>query len=60
MAVNSWAVSIMRYDAGIFKWNKNELQELERKTRKFLTMNKEMHPRRDFAWLHVSRKKWWM
>ena len=44
MALNTWAVSILRYDAGILKWNKNELQEMDRKTRKFMTMNKELHP----------------
>ena len=56
MAMNAWAVSILRYCAGILKWNKNELQEMDRKIRKFMTMNKELHPRSDVAWLYVSRK----
>ena len=56
MALNTWAVSILRYGAGIFKWNKNELREMDRKTRKFMTMNKEYHPRSDVARLYVSRK----
>ena len=56
MTLNTWAVSILRYGAGILKWNKNELQEMDRKTRKFMTMNKELHPRSDVARLHVSRK----
>ena len=51
MALNTWAVSILRYGAGILKWNKNELQEMDRKTRKFMTMNKELHPRSDVAQL---------
>ena len=47
----------MRYDAGILKWkNKNKLQETDRKTRKFMIMNKELHPRTDVAQLYVSRK----
>ena len=29
MALNTWAVSILRYGAGILKWNKNELQDME-------------------------------
>ena len=29
MALNTCAVSILRYDTGILKWNKNELQEME-------------------------------
>ena len=56
MALNTWAVSILRYGAGILKWNKNELQEMDRKTRKFMTMNKELHPRSDVAQLYVSRE----
>ena len=56
MALDTWAVSIMRCDAGILKWNKNELQKMDRKTRKFITMIKELHPRSNVARLHVSRK----
>ena len=29
MALNTWAVPILRYGAGIRKWNKNELQEMD-------------------------------
>ena len=56
MALNTWAVSIMMYGAAILKWNKNELQEIERKIRKFMTINKELHSRIDVAQLYVSRK----
>ena len=45
----------MRYGAGIVKWTKNELDEIDRKTRKVLTLNKEFHPRSDFDRLYVSR-----
>ena len=54
MALNTWADSILRYGAGILKWNKSDLQEMERKTRKFMVMNKELHPRSDVARLCVS------
>ena len=33
MALNTWVVSILRYGAGMLKWNKNELQEMDRKIR---------------------------
>ena len=56
MALNTWTVSILRYGARILKRNKNDLQEMDRKIRKFMTMNKELHPRSDVAWLYVSRK----
>ena len=54
--LNIWAVSILRYGAGILKWNKNELQDTDRKTRKLMTINNELHPQSDIARLHVSRK----
>ena len=55
IALNTLAVSIMRYGAGILKWNKNEQQEMDRKTRNFMTMNKEVNPRKDVAWLYGTR-----
>ena len=55
IAINTWAVSLMRYGAGIVKWIKNELDEIDRKTRKILTLNKELHPRNDADRLYVSR-----
>ena len=57
MAVNTWAVSLMRYGAGILGWNTNELQKLDRKTRKIMTINKEPHPRSDVARIYVSRRR---
>ena len=56
-AANTWAVSLIRYRAGTIKWNKEELQELDRKSRKIMTMNKELHPRSDIARIYVPRKK---
>ena len=56
ITLKTWAVSIWRYDARIRKWNKNELQEMDGRISKFMTMNKELHLRRDVAWLHVFQK----
>ena len=38
------------------KWKKDELQEMNRKTRKLKTINKKLHPRSDVAQLYVSWK----
>ena len=38
-AINSWAVSLVRYSAGILKWRKDELKFLIRKTPKIMTIN---------------------
>ena len=56
-AANTWAVSLMRYGAGTIKWNKEELQEIDRKSRKIKTMNKELQARTDVSRIYVPRKK---
>ena len=45
----------MRYGAGTVKWRKSELNEIDRKTRKVMTLNKELHPRSYVDRLYVSR-----
>jgi len=56
-AINTWAVSLFRYSAGILEWTKAELQEIDRRTRKRLTIYKGMHPRSDVDRLYVERSK---
>ena len=40
-------MSAIRYGAGIIEWTKLELQEMDRKMRKLLTIYRSMHPRAD-------------
>ena len=47
LAFNSRAVSIIRYGAGIISWTKMELQELDRITRKLMTMYGAHNPKAD-------------
>ena len=47
----------MKYGAGTVKQTKSELEETDRKTRKVITLNKELHPRNDIDKLYVQRKK---
>ena len=56
-AINSWVVAIMRYGAGVLEWSFDELKELDRKTRKLLTMYKGLHLKSDIDRLYVSRKE---
>ena len=44
-AINSWAISLVRYSAAFLEWTKEEVQGLDRRTRKLLTMHKGLHPR---------------
>ena len=39
-AGNTWAVSLLQYGGGVIGWTKEELQSMDRKTRKVMTMNK--------------------
>ena len=44
-AINTWAVPTIRYAAVIIKWTMEELDYLDRKTRKLTTMHGGLHPR---------------
>ena len=54
--VNTWTVSILRYLAALINWRNCELQAIDRKTRKLLTIYEEMHPKADVDRLHTPRK----
>ena len=56
-AINSRAVSLIRYGAGIIKWIKEELRALERKTRKLLTIYRSLHSQADVYGLCVKDSK---
>ena len=55
--VNTWAVSPLRYSAGFVSWRKSELQAIDRKTRKLLTIYGALHPKSDEDRLYVPRKE---
>ena len=42
-AINAWAVSGVRYSAGIIDWSKDELKSMDFKTRKILSMHGAFH-----------------
>ena len=56
-AINTWAVPVLRYGAGIVDWPVADLRDLDRKTRKLLTLHRAHHPQGDVDRLYVSRKK---
>ena len=53
-AINSLAVIIMRCGSQVLEWRLDELKELDRKTRKLLTMHKGLHLDSDADGLYVS------
>ena len=56
MAVNTWVVSVMRYSAGILKWNTDESKNLDRRTSKFMTMHGALHPKSVIDMVYLSRE----
>ena len=56
-AVNKWAVGIFRYGAGIIEWKASELEDLDKKSRKTMTMYGGLNSNSDADRLYVKRKE---
>ena len=54
--INTWAVAVVRYSVGMVNWTNDEIDILERKTRKTLTMHGALHPKTNFTRLYMKRK----
>ena len=54
--INSRALAVIRYSAGLIKWTKDELRTIDRKTRKAMTMHRVLHPQGDVDRLYIPRK----
>ena len=50
-------VSVLRYSFGIVNWLQDELQKLDRKTRKLLDIDGLQHQKEDVDHLYVPRKQ---
>ena len=55
-AINTWAVALLRYGAGIINWKVDELKKMDRRMRKTLTMYGALHPKSDRDQLYLKRK----
>jgi hypothetical protein len=56
-AINSIALPVLQYSFGIIEWTENELNNLDRKTRKNFTMNGMHHPKADVHRLYLPRRE---
>ena len=56
-AINAWAVSVVRYSAGIIDWSKAELKAMDIKTRKILSMHGAFHEKSSTYRLYLKRKE---
>ena len=55
--LNTWAVPLVRYSGPFLKWTRDELKQMDQRTRKLMTMHKALHPRDDINRLYVFRKE---
>ncbi|XP_031556859.1 uncharacterized protein LOC116293560 [Actinia tenebrosa] len=56
-AINTLAVPLVSYSFSIIHCTLTELKKLDRKTRKFLAMNKMHHPKADVDRIYLPRKE---
>jgi hypothetical protein len=56
-AIGSLAVPVLRYSFGVINWHQEEIQKLDRKTRKMLTIHRQHHPKADTDRLYVPKKE---
>jgi hypothetical protein len=56
-AISALAVPVLRYSFGITNWRMEEIKQIDRKTRKMLTVYKMHHPKADIDRLYVKRKE---
>ena len=54
--INTWAFPLVRYSGQFLKKMREELQQMDQRTRKLITMNKALHRKDDVDRLYVSRK----
>ena len=54
---NAWAVSLVRYSGPFLKRIREELQRIDQRTRKLMTMHNALHASDDVDRLYVSRKE---
>ena len=55
--VNTWVVPLVRYSGPFLEWTRDELKQMDQRTRKLMTMHKALHPRDDIDRLYFSRKE---
>ena len=55
--INTWAVTLLRYSAAFIDWNCTELTQLDRRTRKLMTMHNALHPKSNVDRLYIPRKE---
>ena len=54
--INTWAVPLVRYLGLFLKWTREELKQMNQRTRKLMTMHKALHSIDDIDRIYMSRR----
>ena len=55
-ALNTWAISVMRYSAAFLNWTKEETKELDHWTRKQLIAGRALHPKSNVMRIYIKHR----
>ena len=55
--INTWAVPLVRYSGPFLKWTRDELKQMDQRTRKLMTTHKALRPRDDVDRLNMYQEK---
>lgn len=55
-AYNAWVMPVLMYTFGVLRWSQTELDALDRKVRKTMTLHRMHHPRSSVMRLYLPRK----
>ena len=55
--INTWAISLLKYSVAFLDWTGGELEQMDRRTRKLMTMHRALIPKSDVARIYLSRKE---
>ena len=55
--IDTWAVPLVRYSRPFLMWTREDLKQMDQRTRKLMTMHKALHTRDDVDRLYVYRKQ---
>ena len=56
-AINTWAVSVVRYSAAFLGWSRLQLEEIDSLTRKLRSIHNGFDPKSNVDWLYLSRSE---
>ena len=55
--INTWALHHVRYSGPFLKWTREELKQMDQRTRKLMSIHWALHPRNDVDRQYVSIKE---